>query len=285
MSVDPYMRGRMRDYESYLPPFQIGKALEGAGVGEVLESNDPEFRVGDIVLSMLGWRQVFDATPQALRRPPAPVASPEMYLGVCGNAGHTAYIGLTEIIRLQKGDVIFISAGAVGSIACQIARLLGATVIGSAGGAEKSEYLRSIGVEQVIDYKSVGDMTRALHDLAPDGIDAYFDNVGGDHLDAALACARNFARFALCGMISGYNGESLCPRNLLMAIEKRLLLHGFLVSDHLSDRAAFIKQMDEWLKSGAITFRQTVELGIEQAPAAFMKLFSGENIGKMLVKL
>jgi NADPH-dependent curcumin reductase CurA len=196
MSVDPYMRGRMRDYESYLPPFQIGQALEGAAVGEVLESNDPEFRVGDIVLSMLGWREVFDAAPQALRRPPAPVASPEMYLGVCGNAGHTAYIGLTDIILLEKGDVIFISAaaGAVGSIACQIARLLGATVIGSAGGAEKIKYLRSIGVEHVIDYKSVGDMTQTLRDLAPDGIDAYFDNVGGDHLDAAFACARNFAR-------------------------------------------------------------------------------------------
>jgi NADPH-dependent curcumin reductase CurA len=287
MSVDPYMRGRMRDYESYLPPFQIGQALEGAAVGEVLESNDPEFRVGDIVLSMLGWREVFDTAPRALRRPPAPVASPEMYLGVCGNTGHTAYIGLTDTILLEKGDVIFISAaaGAVGSLACQIARLLGATVIGSAGGAEKIEYLRSIGVEHVIDYKSVGDMTQALRDLAPDGIDAYFDNVGGDHLDAALACARNFARFALCGMISGYNGESAGPRNLLMAIEKRLFLQGFLVSDHLSDRAAFIKQMNEWLKSGEITFQQTVEHGIEQAPAAFLKLFTGENIGKMLVKL
>jgi NADPH-dependent curcumin reductase CurA len=133
MSVDPYMRGRMRDYESYLPPFQLGQALEGAAVGEVLESNDPEFRVGDIVLSMLGWREVFDAAPRALRRPPAPVVSSEMYLGVCGNTGHTAYIGLMDIILLEKGDVIFISAatGAVGSIACQIARLLGATVIGS----------------------------------------------------------------------------------------------------------------------------------------------------------
>jgi NADPH-dependent curcumin reductase CurA len=212
---------------------------------------------------------------------------PEMYLGVCGNTGHTAYIGLTDTIFLEKGDVIFISAaaGAVGSIACQIARVLGATVIGSAGGAEKIEYLHSIGVEHVIDYKSVGDMTQALRDVAPDGIDAYFDNVGGDHLDAALACARNFARFALCGMISGYNGETARPRNLLMAIEKRLLLQGFLVSDHLSDRAAFIKRMDEWLRSGEITFRQTVEHGIEQAPAAFLKLFSGENIGKMLVKL
>jgi NADPH-dependent curcumin reductase CurA len=233
------------------------------------------------------WAGVRYSTPRRRHYAGLLRLSPEMYLGVCGNTGHTAYIGLTDTIFLEKGDVIFISAaaGAVGSMACQIARLLGATVIGSAGGAEKIEYLRGIGVEHVIDYKSVGNMTRALHDLAPDGIDAYFDNVGGDHLDAALACARNFARFALCGMISGYNDESAGPRNLLMAIEKRLLLQGFLVSDHLSDRAAFIKQMLEWLKSGEITFRQTVELGIEQAPAAFLKLFSGENIGKMLVKL
>lgn len=287
MSVDPYMRGRMRDYESYMPPFQIGQALEGAAVGEVIESNAPEFHVGDIVLSMLGWRELFDAAPQALRRPLAPVASPEMYLGVCGNTGHTAHIGLNKVIHLKDNDVIFISAatGAVGSIACQIARLLGATVIGSARGAKKIEYLRSIGVEHVIDYKNVSDLTQALRDLAPKGIDAYFDNVGGDHLDAALACANNFARFALCGMISGYNGEAVSPRNLLMTIEKRLVLQGFLVTDHLGDRAAFIQQMNEWLRKGEITFQQTVEYGIEQAPAAFMKLFSGENVGKMLVKL
>jgi NADPH-dependent curcumin reductase CurA len=287
MSVDPYMRGRMRGYESYLPPFQIGRALEGSAVGEVIESHIAEFAPGDLVLSMLGWRDIFDAEPQALRKPAVPVASPEMYLGICGNAGQTAYIGLTEVIRLKQGETVFVSAaaGAVGSIACQIARLLGAKVIASAGGAQKVEYLRSLGVEHVIDYTNAIDLARTLHDLAPQGIDAYFDNVGGQHLDAALASARNFARFALCGMISDYNGAGTAPRNLLMAIEKRLLLQGFLVSDHLAGRAAFIQQMNQWIASGDVTARETVELGIEQAPAAFLKLFSGGNVGKMLVKL
>jgi NADPH-dependent curcumin reductase CurA len=287
MSVDPYMRGRMRDYESYLPPFQIGRALEGAAVGEVVASHVAEFKPGDLVLSMLGWRDIFDAEPQALRKPPVPVASPEMYLGICGNAGHTAYIGLTEVIRRKQAETVFISAaaGAVGSIACQIARLLGATVIASAGGAEKVEYLHNLGIERVIDYKNTTDLAQNLHDLAPQGIDAYFDNVGGEHLDAALASARNFARFALCGMISGYNGAGTAPQNLLMAIEKRLLLQGFLVTDHLANRAAFIQQMNQWITSGDVTARETVELGIEQAPAAFLQLFSGGNVGKMLVKL
>ena len=287
MSVDPYMRGRMRDYESYLPPFQIGKALEGAAVGQVIDSNSTEFHIGDTVLSMLGWREVFDAAPQALRKPSVPVASPEMYLGICGNTGHTAYIGLTEVIRLKRGETIFISAaaGAVGSVVCQIARLLGATVIASAGGADKVEYVRSLGVERIIDYKSTNDLTQNLRDLAPQGIDAYFDNVGGEHLDAALASARNFARFALCGMISGYNGAGTQPQNLLMAIEKRLLLQGFLVSDHLASRAAFIEQMNQWIESGEVIAKNTLEFGIEQAPAAFLQLFSGANVGKVLVGL
>lgn len=287
MSVDPYMRGRMRNYESYLPPFRIDEALEGEAVGEVIESKDGAFLPGDIVLSMQGWREVFDAAPETLRRPAAPVASPEMYLGVCGLAGHTAYIGLTEILRLQEGDVVFISAaaGAVGSIACQIARLMGATVIGSAGGDDKAEYLRSIGVQHVIDYKATGDLTQSLRTLAPDGINAYFDNVGGTHLDAALANARNFARFALCGMISGYNGVDASPKNLLMAIEKRLTLQGFLVRDHVNSRADFIHQMNDWLSKGDVTFCQTVGYGITQAPSTFLRLFSGENIGKVLVKL
>lgn len=287
MSVDPYMRGRMRDYESYLPPFEIGKPLEGAAVGEVIASNSSQFEIGDVVTSMLGWREVFDAEPRFLRRPEVPVAAPEMYLGVCGNTGHTAHIGLSKVIQVKPGDVVFISAaaGAVGSLACQIARLLGATVIASAGGPAKVAYVRSLGVEHVIDYKNTPNLTEALREVAPGGIDAYFDNVGAEHLDAALACARNFARFALCGMIAGYNGKAASPENLLMTIEKRLLLQGFLVTDHLAERHSFIAQMNEWLLRGDIVYEQTVEHGIENAPVAFLKLFSGENLGKMLVKL
>jgi NADPH-dependent curcumin reductase CurA len=210
-----------------------------------------------------------------------------MYLGVCGNTGHTAYIGLADVINLQPGQVIFISAaaGAVGSIACQIAKLMGATVIASAGGAEKCAYLKQLGVEKIIDYKKTENLSQALAELAPSGIDAYFDNVGGDHLDAALASAKSFARFALCGMISGYNGTVSGPSNLLRAIEKRLVLQGFLVLDHFSRQAEFIEKMNRWIRNGDVTHRKTVEVGIERAPAAFLKLFSGENIGKMLVKL
>jgi NADPH-dependent curcumin reductase CurA len=287
MSVDPYMRGRMRDYESYLPPFQIGKALEGMAVGEVVESNDPGFATGDTVLSMMGWREVFNAPAAALRKPEVEVSSPAMYLGVCGNPGHTAYIGLADVIKLQPGQVIFISAaaGAVGSIACQIAKLMGATVIASAGGAEKCAYLKQLGVEKIIDYKKTENLSQALAEFAPSGIDAYFDNVGGDHLDAALASAKTFARFALCGMISGYDKTGSGPSNLLMAIEKRLLLQGFFVPDYLDRQAEFIEKMNRWIRNGDVTYRETVEVGIERAPDAFLKLFSGENVGKMLVKL
>src|SRR5260221_248652 len=177
MSVDPYMRGRMRDYESYLPPFQIGKVLEGTAVGEVVESNDPGFATGDTVMSMMGWREVFNAPAAALQKPEVEVSSPQMYLGVCGHTGQTAYIGLADVIKLQPGEVIFISggAGAVGSIACQIAKLMGATVIASAGGVEKCAYLKQLGVEKVIDYKKTENLLQALAEIAPNGIDAYFD--------------------------------------------------------------------------------------------------------------
>ena len=287
MSVDPYMRGRMRDYESYLPPFQIGKVLEGMAVGEVVDSSDPGFATGDTVLSFMGWREVFNAPAAALRKPEVQVSSPEMHLGVCGNTGHTAYIGLSDVLKLQSGQVLFISgaAGAVGEIACQIAKLMGATVIASAGGAEKCAYLKQLGVDKTIDYKKTGNLSQALAELAPRGIDAYFDNVGGEHLDAALASAKNFATFALCGMISGYDKTVIGPSNLLMAIEKRLILQGFFVLDHLSRRAEFIEKMNGWIRNGDVTYRETVEVGIERAPAAFLKLFSGESVGKMLVKL
>jgi NADPH-dependent curcumin reductase CurA len=287
MSVDPYMRGRMRDYESYLPPFQIGKVLEGMAVGEVVESNDPGFATGDTVLSFMGWREVFNAPAAALQKPEVEVSSPQMHLGVCGHPGHTAYIGLADVIKLQPGQVIFISgaAGAVGEIACQIAKLMGATVIASAGSAEKSAYLKQLGVEKIIDYKKTENLPQALAEFAPSGIDAYFDNVGGDHLDAALISANNFATFALCGMISGYDKTVSGPSNLMMAIEKRVRLQGFFVLDHLSRRAEFIEKMNGWIRNNDVTYRETVEVGIERAPAAFLRLFSGESVGKMLVKL
>ncbi|HEY0790470.1 MAG TPA: NADP-dependent oxidoreductase [Chthoniobacterales bacterium] len=287
MSVDPYMRGRMRDRPSYVPPFQVGKALEGGAVGRVVRSNHERLKVGDTVVSMLGWREAFNAPGDGLQTVDADRLAPEAYLGTAGMPGMTAYVGLLHVIKIKAGETLFVSAaaGAVGSVVCQVAKIKGATVIGSAGGAEKCAFLREIGVDHAVDYKEVDDLTATLSEAAPEGIDAYFDNVGGTHLEAALSVAKPFARFALCGMIAGYNGQETGPANLIFAVGKRLLLQGFLVSDHTDLRPAFLHEMTTWIQTGKVTSRQTVDEGIEQAPAAFLKLFTGENIGKMLVKL
>ena len=289
MSVDPYMRGRMYDRPSYVPPFQIGEALQGGAIGQVVASNDPKFAVGDIVNSMFGWREAFVAPGSALQKVDTHGLPPQAFLGVVGMPGMTAYVGLLKIAALKPGDVVFVSAaaGAVGAIVCQIAKIKGCTVIGSAGGAEKIAYLKEIGVDHAIDYKAVPDLTAALLAAAPSGIDVYFENVGGEHLEAAITAARPFARFALCGMISQYNetGEAKGPSNIIQAVGKRLRLEGFIVSDNAEMQPAFVKDMAEWISSGKLKYRETVDVGVENAPAAFVKLFSGENIGKMLVKL
>ena len=289
MTVDPYMRGRMNDVQSYTPPFQIGEALQGGAVGEVVQSNDPAFKAGDLVQSFFGWREAFNApgaTVQALDTHGLP---PQAFLGVAGMPGMTAYVGLIKIAALKEGDVVFVSgaAGAVGQIVCQIAKLKGHTVIGSAGGADKIAYLKEIGVDHAIDYKAEPDLTAALMRAAPGGIDVYFENVGGAHLEAALMAAKPFGRFALCGMISQYNATDMGAgvRGLIMAVGKSLRLEGFIVSNHYDQQEAFIKDMSGWIASGQIKARETVESGIENAPTAFLKLFKGENTGKMLVKL
>ncbi len=288
MSVDPYMRGRMTDRKSYVPPFQIGRALEGGAIGEVVASDDGEFQPGDLVQSMLGWRETFNAPAVALRKTPATSLPPECLLGVAGMPGLTAYVGLREVAQLKRGDTVFVSAaaGAVGSVACQVAKLEGAKVIGSAGGAEKCAFLSEIGLDGVIDYKAEPDLTAALARHAPDGIDVYFDNVGGPHLEAALSVAKPFARFALCGMISQYNAaQAKGPSNIALAVGKRLRLEGFIVSDHFDLMPRFVEDMAGWIGSGQVKWRQTVNEGIDQAPDAFIKLFTGDNLGKMLVRL
>lgn len=289
MSVDPYMRGRMYDRESYVPPFQIGKPLEGGAVGEVIASNDPGFKVGDLVNSMLGWRELFNAPAGYLQKIETHGLPPQAFLGVAGMPGLTAYVGLLKIAGCKAGDVVFVSAaaGAVGQIVCQIAKLKGATVIGSAGGADKVAFLKEIGCDHVIDYKAEKDLTAALAKAAPKGIDVYFENVGGAHLEAAINAARPFARFAFCGMISQYNDTAPQPgpSNIIAVVGKRLRLEGFIVSDHFNELPTFIADMSGWIGAGKIKWRESVDRGIEQAPAAFLKLFTGENIGKMLVKL
>ncbi len=287
MSVDPYMRGRMTLRKSYVPPFQIGEALQGGAVGEVVASNAEGLAPGDLVQSMLGWREGFNAPAAGLQKLPASDLPPEAYLGVAGMPGLTAYVGLLEIAGVKPGEVVFVSAaaGAVGSVVCQLARIKGATVIGSAGGAEKCAFLRELGVEHVIDYKAEPDLKAALARAAPDGIDVYFDNVGGAHLEAALEASKTFARFALCGMISNYNSAPAGPANIMIAVGRSLRLQGFIVSNYFHLMPAFQADMAGWIASGAVRWRQTVEEGIERAPEAFIKLFTGENFGKMLVKL
>jgi NADPH-dependent curcumin reductase CurA len=289
MTVDPYMRGRMNDVRSYVPPFQIGEALQGGAVGEVIASNDPSLKPGDLVQSFFGWREAFNAPAGAVQKLDTHGLPPQAFLGIAGMPGLTAYAGLLKVASLKDGDVVFVSAaaGAVGQIVCQIAKLKGHTVIGSAGGADKGAWLKEIGVDHVIDYKAERDLTAALMRAAPDGIDVYFDNVGGTHLEAALMAARPFGRFALCGMISQYNATDMGPgvRGLIMAVGKQLRLEGFIVSSHADLQAAFIRDMSTWIGEGKIKWQETVEDGVENAPTAFLKLFSGENLGKMLVKL
>ena len=289
MTVDPYMRGRMNDVQSYVPPFQIGEALQGGAVGEVVASNDPAFQAGDAVQSFFGWREAFNAPAAAVQKLETHGLPPQAFLGVAGMPGLTAYVGLLKIAALKDGDVVFVSAaaGAVGQVVCQIAKLKGHTVIGSVGGAEKVAYLKSLGVDHVIDYKAEPDLTAALTRVAPTGIDVYFENVGGAHLEAALMAARPFGRFALCGMISQYNATDMGAgvRGLIMAVGKSLRLEGFIVSNHFDKQAEFVRDMSGWIASGQVRARETVEQGIENAPTAFLKLFKGENLGKMLVKL
>jgi len=299
MSVDPYMRGRMYDRASYVPPFELGKALQGGAIGEVTASNDPDFAVGDIVSSMFGWREAFNISPAAIKAAGGAMGAltkvdthglpPQTFLGVLGMTGMTAYAGLLRVAALKDGDVVFVSAaaGAVGSIVCQIAKLKGHTVIGSAGGPEKAAFLKSIGVDHVIDYKATPDVVAELAKAAPKGIDVYFENVGGVHLEAAINSARPFARMALCGMISQYNetGKPTGPSNIIQAVGKSLRLEGFIVSNHYDLYPQFAQDMAEWIKAGKITWKETVEVGVEHAPDAFIKLFAGENMGKMLVKL
>ena len=290
MTVDPYMRGRMNDVKSYSPPFTLGEVMQGGAVGEVIASNDAGFQVGDLVQSNYGWREAYNAQASMVQKLNTFGLPPQAFLGVAGMPGMTAYAGLLRIAALKEGDVVFVSAasGAVGSVVCQIAKIKGHKVIGSAGGPEKVKFLKEeLGVDVAIDYKATPDLMKALEEAAPEGIDVYFENVGGEHLEAALNSARPFGRFALCGMISMYNATTPPPgpRNIAQAVGKQLRMEGFIVSSHYDMLPSFHKDLAEWHAAGKITWKETVLEGVDKAPEAFLKLFSGENFGKMLVKL
>ena len=287
LSVDPYMRGRMNDVKSYVPAFQLGEPMEGGAIGEVVDSKADGFSPGDLVQHMAGWRDEAVLPARAANKLPQIGAAPELFLGVLGVTGATAYFGLLDVARAKEGDIVFVSAaaGAVGSVVVQIAKAKGMTVIGSAGGAEKCEFVRSLGADEVVDYKA-GAILKGLAGAVPDGIDVYFDNVGGDHLDAAMALARNNARFAICGMIEGYNATApMSFRFIQRIIAARISLKGFIVLDYLPRMSEFYAEMGPWVASGAVKSRETVVEGLENMPDAFLGLFTGVNTGKMLVKL
>jgi NADPH-dependent curcumin reductase CurA len=287
LSVDPYMRGRMNDVKSYVAPFALGEPMEGGAIGEVIESQAEGIAVGDLVQHMAGWRDEAVLPARAVNKLPAVAVEPQKFLGVLGVPGATAWYGLFDVANARAGDIVFVSAaaGSVGSAVVQIAKAKGMTVIGSAGGAEKCDYVRSLGADHVIDYKAEP-ILNALGAAAPDGIDVYFDNVGGDHLDAALAAARNHARFAICGMIGGYNDPTAPSfRFIMRTIAARIRIQGFLITDYLGRLGEFYSEMMPLVASGAVTSRETVVEGLEAAPEAFLGLFEGANIGKMLVRL
>jgi NADPH-dependent curcumin reductase CurA len=281
------MRGRMNDVKSYVPPFQLGEPMEGGAVGEVVESKADGFAPGDLVQHMAGWRDEAVISARAATRLPELGAEPQMYLGVLGVTGATAYFGLLDAASAKEGDIVFVSAaaGAVGSVVVQIAKARGMTVIGSAGGKDKCDYVRSLGADQVVDYRA-GPILKGLAKAAPDGIDVYFDNVGGDHLDAALALARNNARFAMCGMIDDYNkAEPTRLRFIMRIISARIRLRGFIVFDYFPRLGEFYAEMGPWVADGTVKSTETVVEGIDNMPDAFLGLFKGANTGKMLVKL
>jgi NADPH-dependent curcumin reductase CurA len=288
MSVDPYMRGRMNDAKSYTPPWRLGQPLDGGALGEVVESRAEGFAQGDIVVHGLGWRELA-VLPAKHAQPVTPLegVSDSAFLGVLGMPGFTAYAGLLDVAELREDDVVFVSgaAGAVGSLAGQIAKLRGNRVIGSAGSPEKVAWLKDeLGFDAAFDYHD-GKVARLLQDAAPDGIDVYFDNVGGEHLEAALFAFNQGGRAALCGAISGYNGDPYGIRNLFLAVGKRLTLRGFIVSDHGDRRPAFLEEVGAWVRDGKVKFRETiVDGGVEAAPQAFIDLLRGANTGKMLVR-
>ncbi len=287
LSVDPYMRGRMNDVKSYVPAFEVGEPMDGGAIGEVVESRADGFAAGDLVQHMAGWRDETVVPARTVNKLPNLGAPPEQFLGVLGVTGMTAYFGLLDAAHAKEGDTVFVSAaaGAVGSIVVQIAKARGMTVVGSAGGPEKCDFVRSLGADHVIDYKA-GPVLKSLASAVPDGIDVYFDNVGGNHLDAALALARNNARFAICGMIEGYNsGEPTTLRFIMRVIAARIALKGFIVFDYFPRMAEFYAEMGPWLANGTVKSRETIVDGLENTADAFLGLFKGENTGKMLVRL
>ena len=288
LSVDPYMRGRMNDVRSYVSPYTLGEPLGGGAVGQVVASRHERHREGEWVVHNLGWREWALSDGRGLLPVDPDLAPVSTALGVLGMPGFTAWYGMRELGRPAAGETVFVSAaaGAVGSAAGQIAKLAGCLVVGSAGAPEKLAWLRELGFDGVFSYRD-GAVRDRLREVAPGGIDVYFDNVGGDHLEAAIGAMKPFGRIVACGAISRYNDVRPAPgpRNLFMLFTKRLTVRGFIISDHYDRYGEFLAQVGPWVREGTLRYRETIVDGIENAPSAFIGLLQGENIGKMLVRV
>ena len=287
MSVDPYMRSRMNDTKSYVPSFQVGEAMTGGAVGQVLESKNDAVAPGDWVNTMMGWREYYVTDGSSVMKIDPALAPVSKSLGVLGLTGWTAYVGLLDLGQPKEGETVFVSAGcgAVGSVVGQLAKMKGCRAIASAGSAEKVARAHELGYDAAFNYKEESPAA-ALDRLCPEGIDVYFENVGGDHLEAALPRMNTFGRIALCGMISRYNDTELLPGpSWAPLLTNRLTVRGFIISDHFDRLPDFLRDMSQWVSEGKIKDEETIVEGIENAPRAFMGLLRGENRGKMLVKV
>lgn len=287
MSLDPYMRGRMEDAKSYAAPQVIGETMIGGTVGEVVASKNAKFNVGDKVIGMLGWSEMGVSDGLLLRKVDTTHIPLSAYLGSVGMPGLTAWYGLTQIMQPKAGETIVVSAasGAVGSVVGQLGKQLGCRVVGIAGGSDKCAYVvNELGFDACIDYKA-GNLEADLAAATPDGIDAVFENVGGEIFDASLARMNAFGRIALCGLIAGYNGEQLSIKNARVFLTMRLTMRGFIVSEHMDLWPQGLKELGGLVATGKLKFRESVAEGIAAAPEAFIGLLKGKNFGKQLVKL
>jgi NADPH-dependent curcumin reductase CurA len=290
VSVDPYLRGRMTTAKSYIPPFELNEPLASTLVAEVVESKNKDFKTGDFVTGHLDWKEYQLSSGTGLNKIDSSTAGLTAYLGILGLTGLTAYFGLNEIAHPKAGETMVVSgaAGAVGSVAGQIGKIMGLKVIGLAGTEEKVELLKSkFGFDEAINYKTTKDIQQAIADVAPEGVDIYFDNVGGDISDAVLANINKFARVPLCGAISVYNDTeaSVGPRVQNILVKNSVLMQGFIVTNYISKFPEGVAQLSKWLQEGKLSSTETIVNGFDQIPQAFIDLFDGKNSGKMIVKI
>jgi NADPH-dependent curcumin reductase CurA len=289
ISVDPYMRSRMSEAKSYVPSFEVGKPLDGGVVAEVIESRHPDFVAGDAVLGHLQWQEIQTVNAQQVTKLDKKVPL-SYYLGILGMPGLTAYFGLNEIGKPVSGETVVVSgaAGAVGMVVCQIARLKGCRVVGIAGSDEKNAYLKNVlKVDEVINYRTEKNIKKAIARACPDGVDVYYDNVGGEISDAVFFNINKFARIILCGQISMYNNTEIPvgPRPQPLMVKKSALMQGFIVSNYSARFGEGVQQLAQWLGEGKLTYQETIVEGFENLPETFIGLFHGKNTGKLLVKL